>query len=107
MDKSSWLRVTDALAESPVDVLQRPGWSKASVKIKSPRPGLWSGVDCNGGVENNVGVSVAGNQTIVSVGVSVSGIGEEVDVSSGDRLLQAVRKTSTRMPRNKEVSFIG
>ena len=107
MDKSSWLRETDELAESLVDVLQRPGWSKESVKIKSPRPGLWSGVGSSAGVENMVGVSVAGNQTIVSVGVIVSGIEVTVDVSSGDRLLQAVRKTSTRMPRNKEVSFIG
>lgn len=107
MDRISWLRSTDALAKESAEVLHRSGRSKESVKSSSPRPGRCSGVERIVWVGKIVGVLVGGNQRIVEVDVSVAETGEGVRVGAGNRPLQAARKTSRSMPRQKIVSFIG
>jgi hypothetical protein len=106
MDKSSWLRVTVAPLATVAEVVHMLGWSKMSVKSKSPRPGLWSWVDSKVWVVKNVGVSVGGNQTMVGEAVWVSGTGVIVCVGAGGKLLHAAKKTSMIVPRHIKVSFI-
>jgi hypothetical protein len=107
MDRVSRLRSTIALAEEATDVLHRSGCgvvpvpareSKESVKSSSPRPGRCSGVERMVRVGKVAGVLVGGNQRMVGVGVSVPGMGVGVRVGAGNRPLQAVRKTSRRVP---------
>src|SRR5450759_4805074 len=99
MDRISRLRFTVALAWEAIDVSHKPDWSKESAKSSSPRPGRCSGVDKMVWVEKAVGVLVGGNQMMVVVGVPVAETGVGVGIGAGNRPLQAVRKTSRRMPR--------
>jgi hypothetical protein len=71
MDNTNRFRISEALACAELAAFHKSGWSKESLKIKSPMLGWNSSVWVGDRVGKPVDVLVGGNQMMVGVGVAV------------------------------------